>query len=258
VVEPLFSSAHPPAVRGAVALLQGRLIRITADWQFGRPTARCCPFPSLGVLIGARSGLLLSPGRALSFTLLRPRFGRAIAGAWRVDGDTSRLIAREQMRRRSPSRLVLEIDVGECLPIAVADDETRVGLLDGAAGSGAAYCYYRNRSRTALVTTPRQPSALCTLVCTSARRSSAGGWGRYPGRCGVAPLSALLRIGGKRKPRATDACGASRTGNLGEGIGGRRFLPTYARQRPRAGLVPAASQQGQLGGCGQRSAGPGR
>jgi hypothetical protein len=34
------------------------------------------------------------------------------------------------------------------------------------------------------------------------------------------PLSALLRIGGKRKPRATGASGASRTGNLGEGMGG--------------------------------------
>jgi hypothetical protein len=30
-----------------------------------------------------------------------------------------------------PSRLVLEIDVGERLPIGVADDEAGVGLLDG-------------------------------------------------------------------------------------------------------------------------------
>jgi hypothetical protein len=36
----------------------------------------------------------------------------------------------------------------------------------------------------------------------------------------AAPLSALLRIGGKRKPRSTEASGASRTGNLGAGMGG--------------------------------------
>jgi hypothetical protein len=42
------------------------------------------------------------------------------------------------------------------------------------------------------------------------------------GRPAVAPSikRALLRIGGKRKPRATGASGASRTGNLGEGMGG--------------------------------------
>jgi hypothetical protein len=104
----------------------------------------------------------------------------------------------------------------------------------------------------------RRGKLLLSKSVTNRAAVQCWGLGSYPGRCGVAPLSALLRIGGKRKPRATEACGASRTGNLGEGIGGRRFLSTYARQRPRAGLVPGASQQGQLGGCGQRSAGPGR
>jgi hypothetical protein len=34
------------------------------------------------------------------------------------------------MRRRPPSRLVLEIDVGERLPVGVADDEAGVGLIN--------------------------------------------------------------------------------------------------------------------------------
>jgi hypothetical protein len=48
-----------------------------------------------------------------------------------VGRDAPRIVAGEELGRRSPSRLVLEIDVGECLPIVVADDEARVGLLDG-------------------------------------------------------------------------------------------------------------------------------
>ena len=40
------------------------------------------------------------------------------------------------------------------------------------------------------------------------------------GHPAAAPLNALERIGGKRKPREGQSCGASRTGNLGEGIGG--------------------------------------
>jgi hypothetical protein len=41
------------------------------------------------------------------------------------------LVASHQSRRRSPSRLLLEIDVGERLPLVIADDEAGVGLLDG-------------------------------------------------------------------------------------------------------------------------------
>jgi hypothetical protein len=35
------------------------------------------------------------------------------------------------VRRRAPSGLILEIDVGERLPVGVADNEAGVGLLDG-------------------------------------------------------------------------------------------------------------------------------
>jgi hypothetical protein len=37
----------------------------------------------------------------------------------------------ENGRTRASARLLLEIDVGERLPIAVADDEAGVGFLDG-------------------------------------------------------------------------------------------------------------------------------
>ena len=46
-----------------------------------------------------------------------------------VGGDPPRLFARQQVRRRAPSRLILAIDMGDRLPIAVADDEAGVGFL---------------------------------------------------------------------------------------------------------------------------------
>jgi hypothetical protein len=36
-----------------------------------------------------------------------------------------RLVPREQFRRRSPTRVILEIDIGEHLSVVVADDEAR-------------------------------------------------------------------------------------------------------------------------------------
>ena len=48
-----------------------------------------------------------------------------------VDGDAPGLVAGEEMRRRAPAPLLLEIDVGERLPVGVADDEAGVGFLDG-------------------------------------------------------------------------------------------------------------------------------
>ena len=64
----------------------------------------------------------------------------------------------------------------------------------------------------------------------------------------AAPLSALLRIGGKRKPGATEGSGASRDRKLGCGDGGRRFLSTYPTQLRGLDEVPGGSQQlGQLG-----------
>ena len=46
-------------------------------------------------------------------------------------GNPPGLVVSEQLGRRSTTRLVLEIDVGERLPIGVADDEAGVGLLGG-------------------------------------------------------------------------------------------------------------------------------
>jgi hypothetical protein len=48
-----------------------------------------------------------------------------------VGGDAPGLVAGEEVRRRATPRLLLEIDVGERLPVGVADDEARVGFLDG-------------------------------------------------------------------------------------------------------------------------------
>ena len=42
-----------------------------------------------------------------------------------VVSDTPRLITREQVRRRSAAGLFLEVDVGECPPGVIADDDRR-------------------------------------------------------------------------------------------------------------------------------------
>jgi hypothetical protein len=66
----------------------------------------------------------------------------------------------------------------------------------------------------------------------------------------AAPLSVLLRIGGKRKPRATEASGASRTGNLGE-VMGASFPVHLPKTTARVGLGSGGSQQlRQLGDVG--------
>src|SRR6185437_5817922 len=56
-----------------------------------------------------------------------------------VDGDTPRLFAGHQVRRRAPAGLVLEIDVGERVALSVPDDvavltELHVGVIDGPGG----------------------------------------------------------------------------------------------------------------------------
>ena len=56
---------------------------------------------------------------------------RSSSGSFDVGGDPPRLVAREEMRRRATAGLILEVDVSERLPVAVADDEAGVGLLDG-------------------------------------------------------------------------------------------------------------------------------
>ena len=145
-----------------------------------------------------------------------------------------------------PPELSLGIDVDKCMPIGVADDEAGVGLLDGpgrreAAGlvgqSGNAaqlFWYCRNRSWRAV--------ARCAVA--------SGGRVLMAQHSAAAPLSALLRIGGKRKPRSTEASGASRTGNFGEGAGA--LFPVHLRKTTtRAGLGSGGSQQlGQLGDVG--------
>jgi hypothetical protein len=52
--------------------------------------------------------------------------------------NPSRLVPREQFRRRSPTRLILEIDVGELLAGAVPHDEGGTNILDGPRGREAA------------------------------------------------------------------------------------------------------------------------
>ncbi len=46
-----------------------------------------------------------------------------------VGGDAPGLVAGEQLGRRPPAPLVLAVDVGQRLPVAVADDEAGVGLF---------------------------------------------------------------------------------------------------------------------------------
>jgi hypothetical protein len=48
-----------------------------------------------------------------------------------VGGEAQRLVAGEQLGRRSPAGLILEIDVGERLLVRVPDDEAGVRFLDG-------------------------------------------------------------------------------------------------------------------------------
>jgi hypothetical protein len=77
---------------------------------------------------------------------------------WQL-GNAPRLVARHQVSRRSPAGLILEIHVGERVPVGVADNEAlpiqlRVGLLGGprrweAARFGHAFWIWRPRCRSA-------------------------------------------------------------------------------------------------------------
>jgi hypothetical protein len=53
-----------------------------------------------------------------------------------VYGDAPRLVAGEQVCRRTPSRLLLEIDVGERLPVVIADDEVQASVSSAVQGGG--------------------------------------------------------------------------------------------------------------------------
>ena len=47
---------------------------------------------------------------------------RVSSGNFAMFSDAPRLVAGEEVRRRAPSRLLLEIDVGERLAVGVPDD----------------------------------------------------------------------------------------------------------------------------------------
>jgi hypothetical protein len=51
--------------------------------------------------------------------------------------DAPRLVAGEEVRRRAPSRLLLEVDVGERLPAACFHDEAGVRFLNRPRRRGA-------------------------------------------------------------------------------------------------------------------------
>ena len=65
-------------------------------------------------------------GRASIHGQSHRRSGSGSFATWR---RCAGLLAGEEMRCRSPSRLVLEMDVGQRLPVGVADDEAGPGLL---------------------------------------------------------------------------------------------------------------------------------
>ena len=56
-------------------------------------------------------------------------------GLSNVGPDPPRLVAGEQLGRRTSFRLLLEIEVGERLPVGVADDEAGVRLFGDPRGS---------------------------------------------------------------------------------------------------------------------------
>jgi hypothetical protein len=47
-----------------------------------------------------------------------------------IHRDPPRLVLREQLRRRSPARLILEIDIRQPLPGAVDHDKARIQFID--------------------------------------------------------------------------------------------------------------------------------
>ena len=58
--------------------------------------------------------------------------------------NPARLIFREQLGRRSAPRLILEIDIGELLPVGVPHDEAGiVEIFDGPRRREAAYGHCR-------------------------------------------------------------------------------------------------------------------
>jgi hypothetical protein len=73
---------------------------------------------------GPHNELLQQEAAALSVSHQPRQLGDA-------GGDAPGLVSGEELRRRAASRLLLGIDVGQRLPVVIADDEAGVGLLGG-------------------------------------------------------------------------------------------------------------------------------
>jgi len=68
-------------------------------------------------------------------------YGSALTGQLGdIRRDPSRFVAGEQLGRRSPAGLLLEIDIGELLASAVLHDEGSTNILDGPGRREAAPC----------------------------------------------------------------------------------------------------------------------
>src|SRR4029077_2921287 len=87
-----------------------------------------------------------------------PRYCRNSLRQLGVGSDPPRLVAGEQLGCRASARLLLEIDVGNRLPVGVADDEAGVGLLDGPGRREAALGH-------GLLEYRRRPSAPVIGIC---------------------------------------------------------------------------------------------
>lgn len=60
------------------------------------------------------------------------RFAQQLRLLGDFDGDAPSFVLAQEFRRRLSPRFVLEIDVGQCLPVVIADDELGIGLVGGA------------------------------------------------------------------------------------------------------------------------------
>src|SRR5271169_6355598 len=91
---------------------------------------RPCGFPSAifsAVVMHHSNGRIDFSGSASSCSRLTEQI-RQLSDIRRY---APRLIAGEQVRPRSSAGLVLEIDVGELVPVVIPDDEARLRLIDG-------------------------------------------------------------------------------------------------------------------------------
>jgi hypothetical protein len=81
----------------------------------------------------------------------------------------------EQLRRRSASRLILEIDIGELLPAVVAHDKGGTNVLDSPRRREAASSHLRIRSKAVGPLANRRLCLVPTRAAATPRRSG-NGW----------------------------------------------------------------------------------